>query len=189
MQSLMRCAWLRRSRGFWAVILLLLTSAFSWSTPAIASSHSQRSTKISKTVTQSKSNRPQVARVKRTSPNKVARGRWIEVDLSSQRLTAWENGRRVLSSRISSGKRSTPTRVGTFAIQRKYVSKTMRGQGYVTPNVPYAMFYSGGYAIHGAYWHNKFGTPVSRGCVNLPVGVAGKLYNWAGTGTRVVVRH
>jgi len=49
------------------------------------------------------------------------------------------------------------------------------------------MFYSGNYALHGAYWHNRFGTPVSHGCVNLRVSQARWLYNWAPVGTRVVV--
>ncbi|MEW5859743.1 MAG: L,D-transpeptidase [Cyanobacteriota bacterium] len=114
--------------------------------------------------------------------------RWIEVNLSKQRLIAWEGGRRVYSVPISSGKRSTPTRVGTFRIQSKHRSTRMRGRGYNVPNVPYTMYYSGGYAIHGAYWHNRFGTPVSHGCVNLPVGQARKLYSFASHGTKVVVR-
>ncbi|MFE1745279.1 L,D-transpeptidase [Coleofasciculus sp. H7-2] len=114
--------------------------------------------------------------------------RWIEVNLSKQRLIAWEGGRRVYSVPISSGKRSTPTRVGTFTIQSKHRSTRMRGRGYNVANVPYTMYYSGGYAIHGAYWHNRFGTPVSHGCVNMPVGQARKLYSFASPGTKVVVR-
>jgi lipoprotein-anchoring transpeptidase ErfK/SrfK len=51
------------------------------------------------------------------------------------------------------------------------------------------MYFYEGYAIHGAYWHNRFGTPVSHGCVNLPVQQARKLYNWASVGTLVVVRN
>jgi lipoprotein-anchoring transpeptidase ErfK/SrfK len=49
------------------------------------------------------------------------------------------------------------------------------------------MYYSGGFAIHGAYWHENFGTPVSHGCVNLRVPEAKALYDWASVGTRVVV--
>jgi lipoprotein-anchoring transpeptidase ErfK/SrfK len=160
METIFRLAWLRRSSVIWVSLALVITSLFAWSSPTSATSKSNRS----------------------------GTGRWIEVSLSNQRLYAWENGRRVYSVRISSGKSSTPTRVGSFAIQRKYPRKTMRGRGYVAPNVPYTMFYSGAYAIHGAYWHNRFGTPVSRGCINLPVSQARQLYNWAGTGTRVVIR-
>ncbi|WP_347276111.1 L,D-transpeptidase [Coleofasciculus sp. FACHB-T130] len=133
-------------------------------------------------------------RVRRTrvASNKIrarrSQRRWIEVNLSKQRLIAWEGGRRVYSVRISSGKRSTPTRVGTFRIQSKHRTARMRGRDYNVPNVPYTMYYSGGYAIHGAYWHNRFGTPVSHGCVNVPVAQARKLYSFASHGTKVVVR-
>ena len=70
------------------------------------------------------------------------RGKWIEVILSQQRLIAWENGRAVMSAPISSGLARTPTRRGTFRIQKKYSAVRMRGPGYDLPNVPYAMFYS-----------------------------------------------
>jgi lipoprotein-anchoring transpeptidase ErfK/SrfK len=119
---------------------------------------------------------------------RVARkGRWIEIDLSQQRLTAWNGRTRVRSYIVSTGKRRTPTRIGTFAIRSKYRSTRMRGPGYNVPKVPYAMYYSGGYALHGAYWHKRFGTPVSHGCVNLRVSQARWLYNWAPVGTKVVV--
>lgn len=115
-------------------------------------------------------------------------GRWIEVDRYGQTLTAWEGGRPVRTFVVSTGKRSTPTRSGTYSVQSKYRSTYMQGRGYYVPDVPYAMFYSGGYAMHGAYWHNRFGTPVSHGCVNLRVSQARWLYNWAPVGTKVVVR-
>jgi len=160
METIIRLASLRRSSAFWVSLALIITSLFAWSVPTSAASKSSEG----------------------------GSGRWIEVDLSSQRLYAWQNGRRIYSIAISSGKRGTPTHVGTYAIQSKYRYKTMRGQGYVAPNVPYTMFYSGGYAIHGAYWHNRFGTPVSHGCINLPVSQARQLFNWAGSGTKVVIR-
>jgi lipoprotein-anchoring transpeptidase ErfK/SrfK len=114
-------------------------------------------------------------------------GKWIEVILSKQRLIAWQNGRAVMSSAISSGLRRTPTRKGVFAIRRKYRSTRMTGPGYNLPRVPWTMYYSGSFAIHGAYWHNRFGTPMSHGCINLPVAFAGRLYAWAPVGTTVVI--
>ncbi len=114
--------------------------------------------------------------------------RKIEIDLSKQRLYAWEGENLVYSMRVSTGKRSTPTRIGKFLISSKYRSTRMRGPGYNIPNVPYAMYFFEGYAIHGAFWHNNFGNPVSHGCVNLPVKQARELYNWADIGTLVVVR-
>lgn len=115
-------------------------------------------------------------------------GRWIEIDLSSQQLTAWNGKKRVRSFTISTGKQRTPTPTGNFAVQSKHSSTRMRGRGYDVPNVPYVMYYSGGYALHGAYWHNRFGTPVSHGCVNLRTGSARWLYNWASVGTPIVIR-
>lgn len=114
-------------------------------------------------------------------------GKWIEVILAEQRLIAWEDGRAVLSASISSGTRKTPTVRGTFKIYRKYVRQRMSGPGYNLPNVPYVMYFKGSYALHGTYWHNNFGRPMSHGCVNLPTGTAGWLFEWAPKGTTVVV--
>lgn len=115
------------------------------------------------------------------------RGKWIEVILAEQRLIAWEDGRALISTSISSGTRKHPTVRGTFKIYRKYVRQRMRGQGYDLPNVPFVMYFTGSYALHGTYWHNNFGRPMSHGCVNLPTGKAGWLYEWAPRGTTVVV--
>ncbi len=116
------------------------------------------------------------------------RGRWIEIDLSDQRLSAWNGGTRVRAFMVSTGKRRTPTPTGSYAIQSKFRSTRMRGEDYNVPNVPYAMYFSGGYAIHGAYWHNRFGTPISHGCINMRESSARWLYNWASIGTPVVIR-
>ena len=113
--------------------------------------------------------------------------RWIEIDLSRQKLIAWEGNKSVYAVNISSGKPSTPTRTGTFAIQTKYPIARMAGPDYDVPDVPYTMYYDGGMAIHGAYWHNLFGTPVSHGCTNVAVNHAKWLFNWASVGTAVVV--
>jgi lipoprotein-anchoring transpeptidase ErfK/SrfK len=113
--------------------------------------------------------------------------RRIEIDLSEQRLYAWEGKKLVYSFRVSTGKRSTPTPTGEFFIDSKYRTNRMRGRDYDIPDVPYAMYFYEGYAIHGAYWHNSFGTPISHGCVNLPVKQARKLYNWTKLGMMVQV--
>jgi lipoprotein-anchoring transpeptidase ErfK/SrfK len=63
----------------------------------------------------------------------------------------------------------------------------MKGAGYDIPNVPYAMYYEGNYGIHGAFWHRRFGTPVSHGCVNVAVNHARWLFDWASVGTAVVI--
>jgi len=113
--------------------------------------------------------------------------RWIQVNLKKQTLTAWQGNNLVYSARISSGRKQDPTLLGTFRIQLKKELTRMKGEDYDRENVPHAMFYDGNYAIHGAYWHKAFGTPVSRGCVNLTPKQAKLLYDWASVGTPVVV--
>jgi LysM repeat protein len=113
-------------------------------------------------------------------------GRWIDVNLSAQRLTAYQGNTPVFSTLISGGLPRTPTVVGRFAIYTKLVSTRMSGPGYDLPNVPYTMYFYRGYAIHGTYWHNNFGRPMSHGCVNMRTADAAWLFNWASIGTPVV---
>jgi lipoprotein-anchoring transpeptidase ErfK/SrfK len=63
------------------------------------------------------------------------------------------------------------------------------GFNYVLSNVPYVMYFYGDYAIHGTYWHNNFGTPMSHGCVNMTTADARWLYNWSSYGTLVNVHY
>lgn len=112
---------------------------------------------------------------------------WIEIDLSEQHLFAWEGGDRVFSTIISSGKAKTPTYPGAYNIQRKYPQDRMRGADYDIPDVPSVLYFDRGYAVHGAYWHSNFGTPVSHGCVNLPIDNAKWLFDWTEIGTDIVI--
>lgn len=121
------------------------------------------------------------------STYKKTNQRWIEIRLSTQRLIAWEGKKQVHGVIVSTGKASTPTLKGVFAIQSQHRFARMQGDDYDIPDVPYTMYYSGGYGIHGAYWHNRFGTPVSHGCVNVAVDHARWLFYWADLGTPVVV--
>lgn len=114
--------------------------------------------------------------------------RWIQIDLSEQRLITWEGGKPIFGVIVSTGKKSTPTPIGVFNIYTKLKKTRMRGEGYDVKNVPHTMYYQGGYGIHGAYWHNNFGTPVSHGCVNVAPNHAKKIFNWASVGTTVVVQ-
>ncbi|NEP00766.1 MAG: L,D-transpeptidase [Symploca sp. SIO2E9] len=113
--------------------------------------------------------------------------RWIQINLTEQLLIAWEGSEQVYLVKVSTGKESTPTLTGTFAIESKRPLDRMRGEDYDVPDVPYAMYYDRGYAIHGAYWHRKFGTPVSHGCINVAVDHAEWLFDWASEGTSVVI--
>ena len=112
--------------------------------------------------------------------------KWIDVDLSAQTLTAFVGDTPVFSTLISGGLPDTPTVIGRFAIYIKLVSTRMTGPGYDLPNVPYTMYFYQGYGIHGTYWHNNFGQPMSHGCINMRTSDAAWLFNWAPLGTEVV---
>lgn len=114
--------------------------------------------------------------------------RWIEIRLRSQRLLAWQGDQLVYAVVVSTGKSASPTPMGIFNIQTKHSKARMQGEDYNIPDVPHVMYYSGHYAIHGAYWHRSFGIPVSRGCTNVAPDHAAWLYRWASVGTPVVVR-
>lgn len=122
-----------------------------------------------------------------TDPNKKR----IEIDLTNQRLYAYEENKLVYNFLISSGKWGR-TPVGTFKIWIKLRYTKMEGGSkllntyYYLPNVPYTMFFYNdeipswrGYGIHGTYWHNNFGYPMSHGCINMKTDEAEKLYYWA----------
>lgn len=115
----------------------------------------------------------------------------IEVDLTHQRLYAYEGDWKVFDFLISSGKWGrTPT--GEFTIWVKLRSTKMSGGSkalrtyYYLPNVPYVMYFYNadipqwrGYGIHGTYWHNNFGHPMSHGCINMKTEEVAMLYEWA----------
>jgi lipoprotein-anchoring transpeptidase ErfK/SrfK len=116
---------------------------------------------------------------------------WIDINLTTQKLSAYNVGGLVLSTPISSGKRGFATIQGKFQVTRKVLSQRLagrlHGEIWDIPNVPFIMYFSGSFAIHGAYWHNDFGHPVSHGCVNVPVNYGALLYSWTPIGTTVVI--
>lgn len=111
--------------------------------------------------------------------------KWIEISLDDQKVRAWEGNRVVMEFPISSGKWA-PTPKGTFNIWYKTRNQVMSGGSkelgtyYYLPNVPHNMFFYQAYALHGAYWHNNFGQPMSHGCVNAPLANAAQIFEWAG---------
>lgn len=117
--------------------------------------------------------------------NEAGEEKWIEVSLDQQKVRAWEGNKLVMEFPISSGKWA-PTPKGTFNIWYKTRNQAMTGGSknlgtyYHLPNVPHNMFFYQGYAIHGAYWHNNFGQPMSHGCVNSPLANAAQIFDWAG---------
>lgn len=115
--------------------------------------------------------------------------RWIDVDLSEQRLYAYEGDVLVNSFIVSTGTWQTPTVTGSYKVWVKLRSAAMSGPGYYLPDVPYIMYFYGDYGIHGTYWHNNFGTPMSHGCVNLSTPDAEWVYNFSKVGTVVNVHY
>jgi LysM repeat protein len=116
-------------------------------------------------------------------------GKWIDVNLTTQTLTAYEGTSPVLSVLISSGTAAHPTVVGKFKVNTKVRSQTMNGPGYHLPNVPWVMYFYKDYAIHGTYWHHNYGHPMSHGCVNVTIADAAWLYTWASIGTPVITHY
>lgn len=105
--------------------------------------------------------------------------KWIEVNVTTQQVTGWEGDKPVMSFVVSTGLPQTPTILGKFNIYWKLESTLMTGPGYYLPEVPYTMYFYKGYALHGTYWHNNFGQPMSHGCVNLQTDNAKQLFEWA----------
>jgi len=130
-------------------------------------------------------------------------GKYVEISLKDQKLYRIEGSTLVATYTISSGKWSTPTPKGTFAIREKVPRAYSRTFGLY---MPYWMNFvgtseSGGVLPNGAFglhelpeWPSGYkegqshlGTPVSHGCVRLGVGEAAEVYNWVEVGTPVVI--
>ena len=122
-----------------------------------------------------------------------ARDRWIDVDVAAQRLTAYEGARAVRTVKVSSGvgedgaPYSTPR--GTFRIYAKLRAATMASEApppgappephpYRFEAVPDVQYFNREVALHGAYWHRRFGERVSHGCVNLAPADAAWLFEF-----------
>lgn len=123
----------------------------------------------------------------------------IYVDLTNQRLLAYQGNTLVYNFLVSTGKWN-PTPTGDFKIwtwlryTRMQGGSKAKGTYYNLPNVPYTMYYwnsvtpkGWGYSIHGAYWHNNFGHPMSHGCVNMKIDEAGKIFEWTKTSPDVTI--
>jgi lipoprotein-anchoring transpeptidase ErfK/SrfK len=115
--------------------------------------------------------------------------RWIDINLSEQTLSAFEGAKLINSFLISSGTSRSPTVTGEFEIWIKVRIQAMSGPGYYIEDVPWVMYFYGDYGIHGTWWHNNFGTPMSAGCVNMSIPDAQWMYQWASVGTVVKVHY
>jgi lipoprotein-anchoring transpeptidase ErfK/SrfK len=113
--------------------------------------------------------------------------RWIDVDLSSQTARAYQGTKMLRRFIVSTGRARTPTVTGKYHIYVKHRYTHMSGPGYHLEDVPFTMYFYKGYGLHGTYWHNNFGRPMSHGCVNLRTEDAEWLFAFASVGTLVHV--
>ncbi|MCC6523287.1 MAG: L,D-transpeptidase [Polyangiaceae bacterium] len=116
--------------------------------------------------------------------------KWIDVSIKKQLLVAYEGTRPVYATLVSTGRgelgdpETTQATVrGTFMIHSKHISGTMDGDessddAFDLRDVPYIQYFHKGYALHGAYWHDRFGQVRSHGCVNLAPADAAWLFEW-----------
>jgi hypothetical protein len=121
--------------------------------------------------------------------------RRIEVNLSTQRLTAYEDDLVVYRAPVATGRDGFNTPTGSFAVYDKLRVQTMTGDAggerWYVPAVPWVMYVVGGVALHGTYWHDRFGSGyrLSHGCINLGMDDAEWLYGWADVGTPVKIHY
>ncbi len=119
---------------------------------------------------------------------RIGTGREIVVVLSTQMTYAYEDGVLQHSALASTGLPATPTVQGDFKVWNKTRAQTMSGPGYYLENVEWVMYFYQGYGLHGTWWHENFGQPMSHGCVNLTNEDAQWFYEFASVGTPVHVR-
>jgi lipoprotein-anchoring transpeptidase ErfK/SrfK len=116
--------------------------------------------------------------------------RWLDVDLTTQVVTAYEGRRPVYttlaSTGIGKGDDVTATPVGVHRVWVKLRTTDMTNledaeaaRYYAIEEVPWVLFFKKGYGFHGAFWHRSFGKVRSHGCVNLTPLDAERLFRWA----------
>jgi lipoprotein-anchoring transpeptidase ErfK/SrfK len=121
--------------------------------------------------------------------------KWIEVNVTDKTMFAYRKTTLDRSFKVSAGAPATPTVLGQYKIQRKYVQQDMTGQNadgtdYFQAQVPWVSYFYGGYAIHGNYWRplTWFGNiNSSHGCVGVSVADGKWIYDWAPVGTPIVI--
>jgi hypothetical protein len=128
------------------------------------------------------------------TPKGVENGRWVDINLAEQSLTVYDNSKMVFATLVSTGTKPFYTQPGLFKIYEKKDAETMSGDFsldksgyYYLEDVPWTMYFDQLRALHGAYWHARFGYDASHGCVNLSIGDSRWLYDWAKVGDYVFV--
>lgn len=111
--------------------------------------------------------------------------KWIEVDLSEQKVYAYAGAEQVNEFVVSTGLPGTPTVTGEFRMWTRTPMQDMSGGNrasgnyYYLKDVQWVQYFYQSYGFHGTYWHNNFGQPMSRGCVNMTIDDAQWLFDWA----------
>ncbi|HEY4180400.1 MAG TPA: L,D-transpeptidase [Kofleriaceae bacterium] len=124
-----------------------------------------------------------VAAITAPPPGTGESEKWFDVDLDSQILVAYEGTRPVYATLVSTGRYKHETKTVIARIESKHETAPMtsdkEGETYSVADVPWTMFYDGDFALHTAYWHGRFGRPMSHGCVNLAPRDARVLFAWS----------
>jgi len=117
-----------------------------------------------------------------------AKEKWVHVRINDGALVAYVGDKPVFAATISPGahgadpKGRLRTPPGRYRISSKWTSTDMGGRieggTWRTREVPWVAYYDKGYALHGAWWHNRFGRPRSHGCINLTPADARTLFQW-----------
>ncbi len=123
-----------------------------------------------------------VARRKARPSSIPATALWVAVNLSQQTVVCYEGDRAVYAALAATGLPGTPTVQGVFRTWRRLDTGKMSGPGYYIEDVTWTCYFYSGYALHTAYWHDKFGRPRSHGCVNLSPYDAWWIYQWSAKG-------
>ncbi len=115
--------------------------------------------------------------------------KWIDINVTKQTLALYEGTKAVYATLVSTGEaglsdpdKSTATKRGIYRIHTKHISATMDsdvvGEEFELRDVPYVQYFESNYALHGAYWHDRFGIPKSHGCINLAPEDARRIFSW-----------
>lgn len=119
-----------------------------------------------------------------TQPVEIESQRWVGVDREEQILIAYDGDSPVFATLVSTGLEESPTHEGFYSTYARFSPRDMsRGNinqpwFYHMEDVPYTFYFNDDQALHGAYWHNHFGTPQSHGCVNMSLTAAHWVYNF-----------
>ncbi|MDQ3856637.1 MAG: L,D-transpeptidase, partial [Chloroflexota bacterium] len=135
--------------------------------------------------------------------------KWIDINLTSQSIAAYQGGTQVRTSLVTTGRPELPTPTGVYSILAKrspytFISPWPKDSEWWYPDseTNFAMlFRSGGFYIHDAPWRYAYGPGTngsgprggaytgSHGCVNVPYAMMAFLYSWSDVGTPVVIHN